>query len=743
MKTFSAAIVICALASSADAQTAKNGFELRTISTRPDLISGGDVLVQVTVPATLSAEKLSVTVNGRDVTADFRLAPHAHAPSDVRGQGRPDGSTFVGLIKDLPVGRSEVFAGAKAQKPSVQLALTDHPVSGPVMGGPHQAPFICETQTFGFGQPLDADCGVASRVEYFYRSSGAPAGPSSVAVQPGADVPLAQQQQPNPFKPYDPNGRQPADVAMTTTLDGKTVPYIVRREMGTINRAVYAIAFLHEPGTPLPTPWAQAGSAWNGRLIYSFGPGCQAGYHQGRNLGGLAGNRSFLEETQFGDYGIAKGYALGSSSLNSFGTNCADVISVETMMMVKEHFIEEFGAPRWTIGSGRSGGSMQQHLIANNYPGLLDGLIPTAAFADTITFMNHLFDCELLDRAFTTSSLAWTDEQKAAVGGEANWQYCVKNGTAYPLLRVNNCDRMSVPADLVYDAKARPTGVRCTYQDNMVNVFGRDPKTGFARRPFDNVGIQYGLKAFNAGTITFEQFVDLNTRIGGHDIDGNVVAARTVADPEALRIAYQSGRVNDTGKGMATVPMIDVRPYTEGTGDVHDTVNSHITRARLVAANGTSANQVLHTYEPGTPIQRVQQANLDEIDRWVASIAKDSAPARTALDKAIRNRPADVSDACYTRDGQKITDMERCARMFPVYANPRLNAGLPMGATTLKCELKPVDRKDYTRTVTDAQMNALKAAFPGGVCDYNRKGVSVRSPDTWLSYGDDPSTRTH
>ena len=167
-------------------------------------------------------------------------------------------------------------------------------------------------------------------------------------------------------------------------------------------------------------------------MIYSFGPGCQAGYHQGRNLGGLAGNRSFLEETQFGDYGIAKGYALASSSLNSFGTSCADVISVETMMMVKEHFIEEFGAPRWTIGSGRSGGSMQQHLIANNYPGLLDGLIPTAAFADTITFMNHLFDCELLDHAFKTSSLMWTDEQKAAVAGEANWQHCAKNGTAYP-----------------------------------------------------------------------------------------------------------------------------------------------------------------------------------------------------------------------------------------------------------------------------------------------------------------------
>ena len=496
------------------------------------------------------------------------------------------------------------------------------------------------------------------------------------------------------------------------------------------------IVFLHEPDTPLPTPWTQNNGAWNGRLIYSFGPGCQAGYHQGRNLGGLTGNRNFLEETQFGDYGVANGYALVSSSLQLVRHQLRGRHLVETMMMVKEHFIEEFGAPRWTIGSGRSGGSMQQHLIANNYPGLLDGLIPTAAFADTITFMNHLFDCELLDHAFKTSALTWTDEQKAAVAGEANWQYCTKNGTAYPLLRVNNCDRMAIPPDLVYDPEKNPKGARCTYQDNMVNVFGRDPRTGFARRPFDNVGIQYGLKAFNEAKISFEQFVDLNARIGGHDIDGNVVSTRTVADPEALRIAYQTGRVNDASRGMAMVPMIDVRPYTEGTGDVHDTVNTHITRARLVGANSTSANQVLHTYEPGTPIQKVQADNLAEMEQWVANIAKDTAPAKSQLEKVIRNKPPDVADACYTKDGQKITDVQRCAQMFPVYSNPRLNAGLPLGATTLKCELKSIEKKDYTRLLTDVQLSELRAAFPGGVCDYSRKGVSMRAPDIWLSYGE-------
>jgi hypothetical protein len=268
-----------------------------------------------------------------------------------------------------------------------------------------------------------------------------------------------------------------------------------------------------------------------------------------------------------------------------------------------------------------------------------------------------------------------------------------------------------------------------------VNAFGRDPATGFARRPLDNVGIQYGLRAFNDGTISFDQFLDLNTRIGGHDIDGRVVSARTVANPEALRIAFQTGRVNPGGQGMAIVPMIDARPYTDGTGDVHDIVNSQITRARLVAANGTSGNQVLHTYAPGIFMDRVQPANLDEMDQWLAAIANDTAPAKSPLEKVIRNRPTAVTDACYTKDGQRITDMRRCAEMFPVYSNPRLNAGQPISATLLKCELKAVDARDYKARLTNDQLAALRTAFPSGVCDYTKKGVAERLPDTWLSYG--------
>ena len=50
-----------------------------------------------------------------------------------------------------------------------------------------------------------------------------------------------------------------------------------------------------------------------------------------------------------------------------------------------------------------------------------------------------------------------------------------------------------------YNASTNPTGVRCDVYDHTVNVYGKDPVTGFARRPLDNVGIQYGLKVLNAG----------------------------------------------------------------------------------------------------------------------------------------------------------------------------------------------------------------------------------------------------
>jgi hypothetical protein len=699
-------------------------FEIRALSTRPELVSGGDVLIQVTGPAALTAKNLNVLVNGKDASAAFKVAA--------------DSKAFVGLVSGLNVGSNAIVASMRGTKTTAQLTVINHPVTGPVLYSPHQTPFICETQAVGLGAPLDADCSANTKVEYFYRSTSAAAPRDSQGDLAAADNANGfgggrGNAAVNPFKLLDPNGPRPTDIAMTTTTEGKTVPYIVRREMGTINRAIYSIAFLHEPGTPLPSPWATA-AAWNGRLVYTFGGGVAAGYHQGRTVGGLNGARGNLEDGQLGDYPLAKGYAVAGSSLNVFGTHANDVVSAESMMMVKEHFIEQFGPIKWTIGSGRSGGSMQQHMIGNNYPGLLDAIVPTASFADTLTFQNSMLDCELLDHAMTTSKQPFTTDQKTAVSGFSHWDYCTNNKLRYAGVAADiNCDATTVPPAMRFDPVKKPDGVRCTYQDALVAIYGKDPKTGFARRPFDNIGVQYGLTAFNDGKITFNQFLDINRLVGGHDINGNIVANRTVADVEALRIAYESGRINDGAQGLAMIPIIDMRPYTEGPGgNVHDTFNGVIAGNRINAAGG--GNRISRVYEANVPIVKAQDDNLDILDKWLAAVARDTAPG-SPREKVLRNKPAGLADSCFTAKLEEITDPAKCAAMFPVYANPRIVAGGPATGDAFKCELKPIDKTDYKRPVTDAQLAQVRDVFPQGVCDYTKKGVMQHPVSgTWLTY---------
>lgn len=57
--------------------------------------------------------------------------------------------------------------------------------------------------------------------------------------------------------------------------------------------------------------------------------------------------------------------------------------------------------------------------------------------------------------------------------------------------------------------------------------------------------------------ITVDQLLDLNGRIGGFDADTNLVAGRMVADLQAVRTAYRTGRLTRGGGGLKDVPTID------------------------------------------------------------------------------------------------------------------------------------------------------------------------------------------
>src|SRR6202012_5317944 len=109
---------------------------------------------------------------------------------------------------------------------------------------------------------------------------------------------------------------------------------------------------------------------------------------------------------------------------------------------------------------------------------------------------------------------------------------------------------------LIFDVNTNPKGARCALADMRVNIYGRDPATGYARTVEDNVGVQYGLKALNEKTISVDEFLDLNAKIGGYDHDGNFIPGRSQGDPIAIKIAYESGLVNSGGGGLATVPIL-------------------------------------------------------------------------------------------------------------------------------------------------------------------------------------------
>ena len=690
------------------AASGSSQIEIITLSTygSPHLVTGGDVLVALIVPDSVRLDQVEVRLNGSEITRAFRVDP-------TTGQ-------LTGLVTGLRLGNNNL--GVRGGKLRSRMTLVNHPISGPLFNVPRQQPFICETESFQLpvtggtlGPPLDADCSIATRIDYVYKSTD------------------------GTFKPLPDPTVLPGDLAGTTTIEGRAVNYIVRVETGTINRAIYQTAILHDPTTdPAIGIWTRP-AGWNERLVYSFGGGCKPGYHQGTSTGGV-----------LNDLWLSRGYAAAASSLNVFGNNCNDVLSAETTMMVKEHFIEQLGVPRYTIGWGTSGGSMQQHLLAHNYPGLLDGITPGRSFPDAITFFIPISDCPLLGKAFDTSTQPWTTEQKIAVSGWGTWDFCttavssdwsalVRAGLS-PGVQFSGCDP-GVPPELIYDPVTNPTGARCSWFDNLVNGFGRDPGTGFARRAIDSVGVQYGLRAFNAGQISAEQFVELNELIGGYDVDGNMVATRTLADDAALRIAYQTGRLDTGSGGLSMLPIIDYRAYRDLIADPHDSVRSHITRARLSAANGNADNQVILVSPPdaspeGAAIFAALQGDvLRLMDEWLGNIARDGSPFQSTAERVVRNKPAELVDACYSDTGAKITDVATCRSLYPLHANPRIAAGEPLTNDRLKCALKPLDPGDYAHPMTDAQLQRLNVVFPGGVCDYSQPGVKQQLlTDTWLLY---------
>ncbi|MGY8526383.1 DUF6351 family protein [Paracidovorax citrulli] len=667
------------------------------LSSAPERVTGGDALVRLQVSETAAGQNFQVRANGNDVSAAFTPSGNGEA---------------LGIISGLRDGDNTVEV--RYGEATATLSLTNYPITGPVFSGPHEKPYICATESFTLpdgsklGAPLDANCSVERRVHHVYRSTS------------GSWKPLA-----TPASAY------PSDMAYTTNNANTTVAYIVRVETGTINRAIYQTAVLHDPTKDRePTPLAQP-PGWNKKVIYPLGGGCQGGWFmQGAPVSVL------------NDGHLRKGYAVTSASLNTFGNNCNDLLSSETIAMVKERLIENFGVPTFTIGTGGSGGAYQSHQTADNYPGMFDGIIVSMVFPDvTSSTLFKVFDSRLLHLYFTNKAAPglYTDEQRRAISGYLQvGNIAAMSGSAGRLDPVVSFPA-GFPADQRYDPVTNPTGARATVYDHTVNVYGKDAR-GFAKRPIDNVGVQYGLQALNNGAITPDQFIDLNEKIGGLDVDFKPTAARTSGDLDAIARAYQSGRITSGGGGLATTPIIDQRDYYDDrvNGDIHNKIHTYSLRERLKAVNGTADNQVI--VGPGT----ITDDNFAQMDRWLTAIQNDKAEGSQAQ-KVVRNKPADLVNACWDAGGNKIVEEpsafepNQCNTLYPAGTTPRMVAGGPLADDIVKCQLKPVDPADYRVMLTPAQLDRVRTIFPTGVCDWSKPGVEQQPlAGTWQSFGPSP-----
>ncbi|HEU0102384.1 MAG TPA: DUF6351 family protein [Mycobacteriales bacterium] len=706
------------LATAAPAAAA-DPVQIQVLGNRADLLSGGDALVRVALPAGATSDRVRVQLDQRDVTGMFAF----------RSNGR-----YEGLVTGLKLGPNTLRATLRRPGSDVgaTLTLTNHPIGGPVFSGPQVQPWECDTAAGGapLGPAVDAKCNTPTVYRWFYRSTDAARG----------------------FQPYD-AAQPPVDLARTTTDTGAQVPYVVRVEYGVINRGIYSVAVLADPSGPW-RPWSPQ-RGWNGKLLYTYGGGSAPHHVQG-------GAPSVLDDAT-----LSRGFMVASGGLNVLGNNNNDVVSAESTMMLKEHVTEAYGPIRYTIGEGCSGGSIQQHLIAANYPGLLDGLLPECSYPDVWTTSEEVTDCHLLLQQFARADLGLTREQIAAISGQQvvrGEDYSICQGwenTFYPVgdpSRAENC-AFEAGDPRVYDPVTNPGGVRCSPQDYQKAIWGERPRSvwtdverrlghGFARRPIDNVGVQYGLEALRAGTITPRQFVQLNLGVGGVDIDGNDTPTRMAADPGALQIAYSSGRVTN-GRALAQVPIIDLRG-SANLNDIHSDYHSYELRARLDKANGSHANQVIWSYNSfGNyvgifPQAAIRVAAITTMDRWLTGIEADTGNRSTAY-KVLAHKPRAAVDSCWpdstlTEPGRRVVDPDYagpCGAAFPHYGDAREVAGEGPAGDILKCQLVPVRPADYPG-FTDQQLTRLQGAFPSGVCDYSRRGVDQQPSQQWLTYRTGP-----
>lgn len=519
------------------------------------------------------------------------------------------------------------------------------------------------------------------------------------------------------------------------------IPYLYRYERGTLpkTRFIYSIAMLVPFDEVISDTDERSTNHWNHRLVYSFGGGVGIGHSQGK----LSGGDSQLDAAlRLGDAVV---YSSGTRTSVHYNLLLASRVANE----LKALFVDTYGDPLHTIGIGGSGGGIQQYVNAQNNPDLLDGLIAEYTYPDMTTQTINVGDCELLEYYMDVTdgdNPRWKDwnnrkilqGQNTIEGFTSEWQEvtgasgsseCIEGWRGATPLALNPnfglasgmddvlmpyagemMDKLQngdapIPDDFPDLGRLLRVGedptewTTWTHWDDVEEAYGVDPETGLARVPWDNTGVQYGLRAVATGQITPGEFLDLNARIGswkatpdnveescgmvtqmtdetlgafakaiglceGDDLDqyssrqmnladGDAVAPRSVADEQAITNAFESGLEFD-GRLGRDVPILDVRHYLEDQLDMHNVHQSFVARERIKRTMGDADNQVIWWLDARPEEdEHATDTLLDDafrvMDEWILALDASDGDATAASVKPTR-----AVDTCWKTDGTLI-----------------------------------------------------------------------------------------
>jgi len=741
---------------------ARDIFVVEVVSSAPDQVTGGNARIHIQVPRTVPLHQVKVLVNGVDQHSHFSKIPGKRA--------------LTGVIDGLVLGANTLTVkpnGKGNGRPDpVTLKLTNYPITGPVFSGPHQHPFVCTVMTSGLGQPIPDHPGIGTKV--FDASNNVIGYSQDCSVN--TQVVFKYRSTADTWNDYTQGMDRPIDMAQTTTMEGKTVDFIVRWERGTINRFIYSIAMLapYDHG-----PWTLNKNAWSGRLLYVFDGGVAIGHSQGN-----PSTSSMLPALALG-----RGYAVIYSTGTRTATHYNLQLGGETALMVKERFVELYDLPIYTVGVGGSGGAIQQYIYGQNHPGLLDAAIPQYSYPDMVTQAVHVGDCELLEFYMDVLDGAnprwqtWTNrtllEGLNASNtlpnpynlGKPGLTECINGWRGLSPLAMNPLYG-SAPNQQHYQPQSEIAAIEWTHFADIVNIVGRD-SDGFARNYWDNVGVQYGLEAVATGKITPDEFLKINAVVGGWKNEPNMVqegspfyppgvinlanwdpwsqrnqvysvnplspAPRTLGNLEAMRAVYKAGLVF---MGDINIPVIDWRNYLEDELDMHNSHQSFAARQRIREGRGNSDNQAIWftDFVSGSRFDQTPEA-LEVMDEWMMNILSHP------WQGVAGNKPARAVDRCFYATGVEIAAGANvwdgilndqpdgaCTQRFPIYGTSRIVAGGPFKGSIFKCQPKSVAQAiadgDYGVWVpTPAQKIMLEMIFPQGVCDFEKPDMGL--PPGW------------